>query len=60
MRPFEAERQMMTDDETYLEHLIVRDLGGMTVEEMRVRMSQPEFLEHRAFYMRRAAERQVR
>lgn len=50
---------MMTGDEAYLEHLIARDLGGMTVEEMRARMGQPEFLEHRAWYMRRAAERQV-
>jgi len=50
---------MMTDDEGYLEHLILRELGGMTVEEMRARMSQPEFLEHRAFYLRRNAEKQV-
>ena len=51
---------MMLDDETYLEHVIARDLGGMTVQEMRQRMSHAEFLEHRAFYMRRAAQRQVR
>lgn len=51
---------MMLDDELWLEHVICRDLGGMTVEEMRLRMGQPEFLEHRAWYMRREAQRQVR
>lgn len=43
-----------------MEHQIARDLGGMTVEEMRWRMSHREFLEHRAFYMRRHAELEVR
>lgn len=50
---------MMTDNEMFLEHQIARDLGGMTVEEMRARMSNLEFLEHRAYYRRLAAERSV-
>jgi hypothetical protein len=54
-----AERQMMTDDEMYMEHQICRELGGMTVEEMRHRMSHREFLEHRAYWMRRKAHRDV-
>jgi len=32
----------------------------MTVDEMRARMSNAEFLEHRAFYMRVNATRSVR
>lgn len=60
MPPFEAERQMMLDNEEYMEHQLLRDLGGMTLEEMRSRMTHKEFLSHRAFYMRRNAERGVR
>lgn len=60
MPPFEAERQMMTDNEEYLEHQILREIGGMTLAEMRSRMTHAEFLSHRAFMMRRHAERSVR
>lgn len=60
MPPFEAEQRMMTDNELYLEHLLCRELGWGTVEAMRRQMSHVELLEHRAFLMRRMAERGVR
>lgn len=51
----------MLDDGLYLEHLILRDLGlGITLEEMRGRMSAAEYAEHSAFYKRQNAERQIR
>ena len=51
---------MMTDPDLPLEHRIARDLGGMTVEEMRARMSNVEFQEHAAYYKWQAAMRSVR
>ena len=50
----------MLDDTLHLEHVLVRDLGGMTLTEMRDRMPLSEFYEHSAWYKRQAAERSVR
>ena len=47
----------MLDDQLYFEHMLLRDLGGMTLTEMRERMPLAEFYEHSSFYKRRAAER---
>ena len=57
MRGFEIEREMMTSGELRLEHRIARDLGGMTVDELRARMTHREFVEHAAFYKAEAEER---
>lgn len=51
---------MMTDPDLPLEHRILRDLGGMTLEEMRVRMSNAEFQEHAAYYKWERAMRSIR
>ena len=50
----------MLDDALYLEHQLVRDLGGMTLTWMRENMPLSEFMEHAAFYKRRHAEQTVR
>ena len=47
---------MMTDDWRAFEHRVCLDLGGMTVEEMRARMTHVELLEWAAFYKRRKVE----
>lgn len=50
---------MMTNDRLYLEHRLLRELGGMTMAEMRARMHSREFMEHVAYWKRRNAEAQI-
>ena len=47
----------MLNDTLYFEHQLLRDIGGMTLTEMRGRMPVAEFQEHVAFYRRRSTER---
>ena len=49
----------MLDDTLYAEHQLLRDLGGMTLTEMR-EMPLSEWYEHLSYYRRRAAEAKVR
>ncbi len=46
------------DPDKAFEYRLARDLGGMTVREMRRRMSNAEFVEWTAFYRREALERE--
>jgi len=42
----------MLDDMLFFEHRLLRDLGGMTLFEMRGRMTVAEFYQHMSFYRR--------
>lgn len=46
------------DPDKAFEYRLCRDLGGMTVREMRRRMSNAEFVEWVAFYKREQIERE--
>jgi len=49
----------MDDNWLAFEHRVCLDLGGMTVEEMRQRMTHVELLEWSAFYERRKLEAEM-
>lgn len=46
---------MMSDPDSYMEHVLARDLG-MTVDRLRAEMTCAEFVEHAAFYKAREAK----
>ena len=50
----------MLDDGLYSEYQLAHEIGGMTVEEMRRRMTHAEFLGWHSYFRRRNAEAEVR
>ena len=50
----------MYDDNLYAQHRLLRELGGMTLAELRVRVSSAELREHIAYWRRLAADREAR
>jgi hypothetical protein len=50
---------MMLNNRAYAEHRLLRELGGMTLTELRDRMPVSELTEHLDYWARLAAEAEV-